>query len=393
MTHRLLFLCGSLVPGKDGVGDYTRKLAAELVAAGKGVLLVATHDKGISAVAEEQQPEGRESIPVLRIPYHTPGADRARLLQRAIEDFNPDYLSLQYVPYSFSPYGLPFAFLRQLGRLRHRGQWHIMFHELWIVHRGLLTPKATAVSALQRLAVRIAATTLRPGVVHTHIPGYQERLRRLGVAALPLPLFANILPQSTDGGPAAAHPVDIFRLGFFSQFIPERVIPFIRDLESWLTASGRRLEIRLLGGGTAKVEQPRQTLAGQFPNASLVAPGFLSPGALSRELHALDLGITPVDHHLIGKSGTVAAFLHHGVPVAAPYRTEHATPFFTPGLSAAVIETFTPEGLAGATHAARALDTHPISPAGVARRFGDDLGLTAGQDLHHSTSDSAHRRR
>lgn len=373
--QRLLFLCGSLVPGEDGVGDYTRKLAAELIASGITVRLVATHDKGVQTAVEENQVQGGTGVRVLRIPYGAAPADRVQRLQALLDAFDPDWLSLQYVPYSFSPQGVPFALIRQLRRLRHRGGWHVMFHELWIKQRGILTPKDTAVSTLQRLVVLALGRSLQPRVVHTHIPFYQTRLRRLGITARPLPLFANIAPR--DAAPPHGSG-EAFRLGFFSQFIPERVIPFIRELAGWLRETdGRRLEIHLLGGGAAKVADTRRVLTAQLPDATVIATGFLPADALSRELSNLDLGITPVDHHLIGKSGTVAAFLNHGIPVAAPYRTAEAFSFFDAALSTAVMETFTPRGLAAATQAARSLDTTAIAPEGVARCFIADLGLTA----------------
>ncbi|THH39285.1 glycosyltransferase family protein [Neolewinella litorea] len=385
MSDRILFLCGSLVPGKDGVGDYARKMAAELIAGGTGVRLLATHDKGVAETTEEEQREGTVAVPVVRIPYGAPQQERIRRIQDSIDGYHPGLLSLQYVPYSFSPYGLPFSLIQQLRSLRYRGRWHVMFHELWIKNQGVRTPKDTVVSALQRLAVLGLTKVLRPAVIHTHIPYYQAQLKQLGITARPLPLFANIAPQVGTAGPDSGG--GSFRLGFFSQFIPERVIPFIRSLDTWLrTTDGRKLDIQLLGGGADRVAETRRILAAEFPQATINASGFLSAEALSRELSRLDLGITPVDHHLIGKSGTVAAFLNHGIPVAAPYRTEHAPSFFTPGLTAATLETFSETGLLSAMRAAGSLDTHPISPQGVARCFLNDLSLSPAHNFISSNS-------
>ena len=51
---------------------------------------------------------------------------------------------------------------------------------------------------------------------------------------------------------------------------------------------------------------------------SISCTGFLNELEISRHLSKCDLGITPVPQHALGKSGSVAAFLCHGLPVASP---------------------------------------------------------------------------
>lgn len=370
---RLLFICGSLVPGKDGVGDYCRRLAGALTDLGVEVRLLAAFDKEVTEPRRELQEDGGHRLPALRLPFATPAADRDELLREAIDEFDPDVLSLQYVPYSFSPYGIPLPFIHRLGRLPVRGDWHVMFHELWITHRGWRTPKPMAIALLQRLSVAAVARSLRPRVVHTHIPGYRERLRRLGITARPLPLFANIGPRPD--APAPVGDPATFRLGFFSQLIVERTLGFIADLRAWLRETdGRALHVVLLGGGKEKIAEARALLTEAFPDVSVEAPGFLPADRLSDALRTLDLGITPVDHHLVGKSGTVSAFLAHGIPVAAPYVTESGSGFFAPEYSDAILRTFAPADYAAAAAAVGQLDTSIISAAGVARTFLNDLG-------------------
>jgi hypothetical protein len=43
-TLKILFVCSCLEPGLDGVGDYTRRLAVELVALGHSCTLLALAD-------------------------------------------------------------------------------------------------------------------------------------------------------------------------------------------------------------------------------------------------------------------------------------------------------------------------------------------------------------
>ena len=378
--ERILFFCGSLVPGKDGVGDYTRRLAAALIRMGYPVHIVATNDKEAPGQLSESQTADGTPVEVTRIPYGTPEGERTRYMQDSIDDFDPDWMSLQYVPYSFNKYGLPLPFVYRLRNLRYRGKWQIMFHELWIDERGVRTPKDTAISLLQRLALLTLVQSLRPTILHTHLPGYEIKLRRMGIETLPLPLFPNISPADQLSPPERS--VDTFRLGFFSQVdLREEVLVFITDLSAWLYTQQKSLEVILMGGSASKVRVTATVLQERFPEASVQTLGFLPIEEISRTMSSLDLGITPVRNHAVGKSGTVAAFLSHGIPVAAPWVTETSPSFFAPELAAAVMQAFSAPALRAVTEAATSLDTNPISVGGVAHRFIADLDLKSSPSL------------
>lgn len=382
MTERLVFLCGTLEPGKDGVGDYARTLAAELTEAGCQVRLVAAYDKYATTLRETSQQQVETAVSTLRIPYATPMHERMQALQGVVDDFKPDWISLQYVPYAYNLKGLPLAFALALGRLRYTGRWHFMFHELWIDHRGLRSPKDSLISGLQRLAVTLLNRSLRPVVRHTHVPEYQQKLSDLGISTLPLPLFANVAPAPNQSRNSAPEKMErmTFRLGFFSQMkMKPGVLEFIAELETWLAEQRRPLEIRLIGGAPQRVQSAAATLRDRFPATKVSTTGFLPIEAISNELAALDLGLSPVQYHTIGKSGTVAAFLSHRVPVAAPWVTFDRPSFFTPELMAGVINKFTVQALESANRAVRDLDVRVISVAGVAARFSTDLGLAVPQ--------------
>ena len=59
---KILFICGTFENGKDGVGDYTKRLAKEIIDYGHSVHIIAIHDKfsyGISIDQIKQQSEGK----------------------------------------------------------------------------------------------------------------------------------------------------------------------------------------------------------------------------------------------------------------------------------------------------------------------------------------------
>jgi len=128
---KIAFICGSLELGKDGVGDYTQQLAKELTKNEIEVLLIAINDSFIKNTLLTSQKIDNKKIKILRISSHLSELDRVKKAKEQIHKFKPDWISLQFVPYSFHTKGLPFTFakaLKELGDFR----WHIMFHELWI---------------------------------------------------------------------------------------------------------------------------------------------------------------------------------------------------------------------------------------------------------------------
>ncbi|MCP9234508.1 hypothetical protein [Lewinella sp. JB7] len=375
----ILFLCGSLEPGQDGVGDYTRRLAAELQRIEYRVFLIATHDKVVPTVTAARQMESGIQIETLRIPYGTPTSDRTAKLQQATDAFHPEWISLQYVPHAFNRKGIPADLLLSLSRLDTSAERHVMFHELWVTPRSRTHLKDQLLTGLERMAVSLLlGPALRPAVVHTHLPAYHHRLQRKGAPVRPLPLFANI--GRTAEPPADPEITDRpFRVAFFSQLAtPSPVTDFLSALQTHLTDSGRPLEILLLGGGRKKVSAAAAILNEALPTANVKPIGFRSAHEISVQLSTADLGMTPVLRHEIGKSGTVAAFLTHRLPVAAPCVSDTTPSFFRAELNRAVLSDFSPAALQAAQLAARDLDTNVISVPRIARTMITDLENATG---------------
>ena len=372
MASGIVFLCGSLEPGRDGVGDYTRRLAGILQRAGNRVQLIALYDKQAEHVHSEVQREQSSELTVLRIPYATPVTERLSQLQTAIDACDPAWISLQYVPHGYNKYGLPLGLLYVLTRLRTQAARHIMFHELWITPRRALDPKEQLITTVERQAVRwLLGPGFRPQVVHTHLPTYRDRLVERGATVRPLPLFANI--GRTSDSLTHREP-GVFTAAFFSQLTaPAPVVEFLRQLRQHLTQRGVQLEVSLLGGGPEKVARAAAELREALPGLTIHPVGFLAAAHISEQLSRADLGITPVQQHEIGKSGTVAAFLTHRLPVAAPVVTESTPSFFLPELNGAILSQFSAEGLARAQDAAAALDTELISAPRIAETLAADL--------------------
>src|SRR4030095_903714 len=104
---KIAFLCGSLEPGCDGVGDYVRRLASEIILQGHTPILVAINDLHIISEYNGFQSIANADIAVCRIPSCLSIKERFKLAKKRINAFAPDWLSIQFVPYAFHSKGLP----------------------------------------------------------------------------------------------------------------------------------------------------------------------------------------------------------------------------------------------------------------------------------------------
>jgi hypothetical protein len=313
---KVVFVCGCLEPGKDGVGDYVRRLSAELIRRGHYAGAIAFYDKLISHPMDYSQQSDDINVPVLRIPVATVNSQRLSLANTWITNFNPQWISLQYVPYSFHRKGVPFFLYKQLLHVGKSYNWHVMFHEIWI-GKNRFSVKQAVYSWLQKRSIINLFRYIRPKVVHTHLPEYLNQLSKLSVPPKLLPLFSNIAVYNTNN---LVNSPNVFRVGFFSQTqVEDCIIGFLERLKKLLEDRQITLEVLFIGGKNGKANVAATVLKDHSTLKEQISlTGFLEDVELSKALQTCDLGITSVYKHGLGKSGSVAAFIAHGVPVAAP---------------------------------------------------------------------------
>ena len=356
-----MFVCSSLEPGRDGVGDYTRRLAGELIRQGHECRLLSLNEKvesrklkeenrneiqgaevsdqrsavrsqksdlrsPTSGFAELQQSEGT-SVECLRLPGSLGRPERAALARQWVGDFNPDWVSLQYVCYGFHPKGLTGRWnpvFAELGdAARHR---HLMFHELWVgpppFHRRLI-------GWGQQCVIRDLHRRFRPSLVTTNLPAYQERLSGLGIMAKVLPLFGNVPLALRDdqhiagllqaaGSRLVQKPRGAVLNGvFFGTVHPDfAVAPLKRWLVELQSRTGRSVLLSLIGRVGAAAEFLTKQLGGSLPeDIEVVSLGEQPVEIISQALQFADFGINTGSPEYLGKSSTFAAMQEHGLPV------------------------------------------------------------------------------
>lgn len=323
---RLLFLCGSLDPGRDGVGDYVRTLARSCAELGAEVRAIAVNDPSAASTNEDA---------ILRLSSTAPWSERLAAAERAIKDFAPDWVSLQFVPYAFQPRGFASP-LNRLLRTRPGRFRHVMFHETWITSAPGASWKRRLTGFLQRRNILAMLRHFRPGTVHTSTAAYQRLLAGgANLRATLLPIFSSIpISPSPDGewligqlraagvqfAPEAGPPPLL--AGFFGTLYPEwEPAP----LMAALATARRRCCFVAMGHMRDGHAVWERMVREHGHDHDFVALGSLAPEQISSVLTSLDMGVTSVPLDLVDKSSSTAAMLEHGLPVLVT-RFNHPLP-------------------------------------------------------------------
>lgn len=316
-SMKLLFICTSLEPGRDGVGDYVRLLAEACIEGGHECQLLAVNDQHLARGGVEFQRGLNHDIRCVRLSPNERWDERYAAAHALVHEFAPDWISWQIVPYGFHPKGIiphELTAFAALGRYRCT---HVMLHELWIgLSRG--EPfKNAAWGALQKRRLMKFLRALSPSVLHTSNLTYQTVLAREGCTANILPLFGNIpVSEIVPPVPSLTEWVGAIFGTVHPQFRP---LPCFDVLAEGARASGRTLRILGIGRLGPYGEEMFAMLDREFAGRlEAVIVGEKTPEEVSRLLQALDFGIATHPWALLGKSGAVAAMLDHGLPVIVP---------------------------------------------------------------------------
>lgn len=320
---KIVFICGALEPGRDGVGDYTRRLAGELKRMRHQVSIVALHDWHIIKPFVGVQTSEGTDFPVLRLPISLELKTRFIRAKEWIDDFKPDWLSLQFVPFSFHTKGLPFYLSKYLEKLSDGRYWHIMFHELWVGMNVDSDWKIMWWGWLQRQIIKYTIIILKPTMIHTHCRLYQRQLIKLGFDAHYLPLFGNIPvtvhPRSAKALFEAEKRVIFAVFGTIHKGAP--VDQFVKEVSVFSQKTGTSAKLKIVGRCGA--EQQRWTLAWNSAGLEVEQLGEQPACRVSEMLSSATVGITTNPCALVEKSGTVAAMREHGLNilcVAQPWK-------------------------------------------------------------------------
>lgn len=324
----ILFICGSLEPGHDGVGDYTRRLGTALIQKGNNVQIIAINDTKVTTAISQKQGDDNEQIAVLRLSSSQSWDERLKLSKKYIDDFNPDWISLQYVPFSFHKRGLPWSLGKNLKKIGKGRKFTIMFHELWCGMNAAAPFKEKILGAGQRLVLKKTVAALKPQQIFTSIESYSKMLNDVGLNAVKvIPIFGNIPVDAKCNENEWKHFVEeiglqryiaenkaVVSIGFFGAVYP---CPGLEDvLINVVTAArqtNREVVVFFIGHGNRAgiIEHLQNSIA----NVSFINIGALTPVLLNKMLSIIDAGIITTPSDGINKSGSAIAWIERGIPV------------------------------------------------------------------------------
>lgn len=324
----ILFLTSSLEPGRDGVGDYTRLLAGECIRQNRPCCIIALNDAHVSEPVEAIDNSQGTPIQTLRLPANLGWEKRIMLALDFRLNQKADWISLQFVGYGFDPRGMAGNLTQHLAPLVTGIPLHIMFHELWLGIGDDRPLKKRLLGYFQRQSIRNLVRRLRPRVITTTNPYYRELFEKVGIPAVELPLFGNIpaLPIADNlyGGlkqagwvdESGSHPdrwLGLFFGALYSEWKPE---PFMSALISAAKKTQRRASLVSAGRLGANGEKIWRDLASKYNHeVDFLTLGELPPAQISALMQVADFGLAASPWYLLGKSGSVAAMLDHGLPV------------------------------------------------------------------------------
>jgi len=265
-------------------------------------------------------PDGK--LPSLvRLSSSEPWSNRWAKLDAIAREFQPHWLSLQFVPWGFHRKGLARSLGARLRRISVGAHVHVMCHELWLQGR-VFSIKQRILGCFQKLAIGRLLAALQPRVVNTTLEYYRDLLSGIGVEAALLPLHGNI-PISSSRAEGRAWlrsrlglEEDDQCLGFFGEIHAavdnDAVAELLRQRQMHpgnvvilsagkLTSTGREVWHRITSA-----------CSGLTKSFTL---GCLSEEDVSKYLLGLDVGLTSYPREYVGKSGGVAAMLEHSAPV------------------------------------------------------------------------------
>jgi hypothetical protein len=319
---KITFICGSLEPGRDGVGDYTANLALELNRNGYETSIIAINDIHLPALLIINEQVLKESVKVLRIPSSWSAKLRFSKAQEWINKIDPEWLSLQLVPFSFHTKGLPLSLGNKLFKLGKGRQWHIMFHELWVGMPTTASLKHQLWGWMQQYIIKSLVERLGPKVIHTHCGLYILQLRKIGINVFELPLFSNVsknfLLSIKDKGDllnysTVKNSAEISIIMFGTIHPQAELDQFIHQLNLYRRKHGAKVYLTLVGNlGDYKKEWICKF---QREGMSVKVHGEQQVEFISNLLTEATFGVSTSALATIEKSGTVAAMLEHALPV------------------------------------------------------------------------------
>lgn len=298
---KVCLLTAALPPVLDGIGDYTGALAAELAGRAEVHALV---------------PTGRSYHPIDGVHLHPAFSTDRRgdiwQAERVVREIRPDWLVLQYNPFSWGNRGLNLSLPRLMRALRNRlgVRIAIMVHETFMpIHNW----RCAVMTTYQRyMFIQLGRGA---DVLFFSIAPWAERFSRWfrGKPVHHLPAGSSI-PRVCINREAARQRLSIesdqIVLGIFGTAHPSRLFGYVRAAAEKIQESGQRPLILYMG---PHADQIRAALGG----VPTLAQGPFEPEEISRRFAAVDISVAPYSDGVSTRRTAMITGLQHAIPTVA----------------------------------------------------------------------------
>ena len=316
---------------QQGVGpaDANRLLASELAKRGWRVSLCGLNDSTVPAAGTEEMNIYGMPLPTFRIPQSMGWEERCRAFREFMEQQQPGFAIIRFIPYSLNPKGIVWKASSYLPKVLRGMEVIWLVDEIWLGEGSI---KHRLVGALQRYSILCLLKGVKSRRVYTNNRFNTKILRQRGVDAETFRLFGNIPVVAPDGGEwlyrefeKAGVPITPANrgqwlvLGNFGVFHSDwQPAAFFSELRDRAKQHGRQVCIAGIGSLGAYQDHWREvanTWGGDFRFLHL---GLREEAEISQFLQSVDFGLTTNPYYLVGKSGTCMAMLDHGLPLLVP---------------------------------------------------------------------------
>jgi len=361
----IVLTSAQLPPVPDGIGDYTARLAEEMAAAGRGVVVWTSREVG-----EPAEIVGEASGGGVRIeqPFSLASRGGVRSLVDAMErteaeDRLPGAIVLQFNQFSWGRWGLnPYLprVMRAIKRRWPQVMLGVMFHEK-------VVPATTWKFRMMRLW-QVPQYNALADIADVRFFSIQrwaeeERARRPARPSedvVHLPVGSNLPycpPEKAKTRAELGIPEDAVVCGVFGTAHSSRLLDWVSDAVQALRRLGHDAVVLYIGSGGDAVRRACEGNLGH-PGVPVFDQGRLPAEDAAACFPAMDVYLSPFSDGISTRRGSAMAALQHGIPVVTTHGplTDDIWAH-TPGLTLSPVE----DGPAGfAASVCRSLD-RPVS--------------------------------
>ena len=300
---KIHIIAAALPPQLDGIGDYTANLAAELAR-------LAT----VTVLTGAPAPDPIRSVRVETAFSADDPRSVWNLVDRVAAD-PPDWVLLQYNPFSYGRWGLNLHLPRVMQDIKRRcpgTKFALMVHEPFV---PIISPQFAVMATWQRW--QLWALGRSADRVFFSIGPWAKRFRKwfphTEVSHLPVGSNIPLVPISrTEARERLGIPKGTFVLGLFGTMHISRMLERIQDAAQTVSQNGQKVLVLYIG-------KDEQAIRPALSDVPLLAGGPFPGEEISRRFAAMDVHLTAFSDGISTRRGSVMCGLQHGVATVGTY--------------------------------------------------------------------------